>query len=668
MAPSSAPGATKGSPTAEGTSDAKAEGGFAQPGRLTIALVIFGVIIGQIATWFLLRSQGWVISGDSPHYLIAARTLANFSLHVLPAYRADLQSRSIFNWPHTPGLTALGISHSFNGPHGAIFAQGNGLPALLAPFMFLGSVPLALIAFFACISGGLGYIHQRASRLAGLNRTSQIVFALALAAPAVWLASTQIYPDLISGVFLACVLIEVAFIERNRTVGVQGVVVITAGLVMVPWFQIKNSAAVVLVLVALVLLWRRRSVSMRAAAFMISAALLSIVLLLAYNQYYFGHILGLPQPGPTLGARGLTQMVDLVLDRQQGFLVQVPTILLGLLGLWITRRTLTIVNCAALLGVFSILFINGTYPVDPLGGTALAGRFEWTVVPILLAWTPWFLKELESRRRRLVILGGGIVTLWVLQGVPVLLGDHTLVNSATIPFIPWDPATYPGWWPFVNHYLPDLLHPELHDAVTWIHLDFELVLLAAAAALLFRMMDPSPLRSQPFMIASGAIAVVLVVVGLAGSAEPLPIGPQVFTAADIGSPWLTQATALNTPSVDLMDVGPGTYELTTTGTGLIGKGSSAQLSLLVSAQEHQVVSGWFSLRHPTDASTVTVSAQPTGPGRTYTATFRRTIGDAAGGVQHFRFIVSGASLLSVSALVPAQSQLLVATLSITKLS
>ena len=71
-------------------------------------------------------------------------------------------SHYIYAWPQGATLSTIGV-HTFPGPHGVIFAQGIGLPALLAPFIAVGNVPLAFVAFFTVNAIGFVYIHQRAS-------------------------------------------------------------------------------------------------------------------------------------------------------------------------------------------------------------------------------------------------------------------------------------------------------------------------------------------------------------------------------------------------------------------------------------------------------------------------------------------------------------------------
>ncbi len=298
--------------------------GFQRARWLTLVIAVVAIVIGEILTWFLLRSQGTLISGDSPHYLIAAETLSHLGVHVLPQYRADLVSHYIYAWPKGATLGTMG-AHAFAGPHGVIFAQGIGLPVLLAPFIAVGNVPLALVALFTVNAIGFVYIHQRASRLADLGRNGQVVFALSLACPALWLAATQIYPDLISGIFLACGLLEMALVERSGTCRWTSVAVITVALAVPPWFQIKNFSVDVVAIVGLLVLVYLRRIELVPALVVIGVVTLSFALLVLYNQYYFGHLLGLPQPSPNFGVRGIKDTFGLVFDRDQGFLVQCPT-------------------------------------------------------------------------------------------------------------------------------------------------------------------------------------------------------------------------------------------------------------------------------------------------------------------------------------------------------
>ncbi|HEY1828078.1 MAG TPA: hypothetical protein VGF87_08660, partial [Acidimicrobiales bacterium] len=126
-------------------------------------VILIGVLVAFVVlealAWLLLRSQGWVVTGDSPGYLLAAQSLAHFTLNPIPQLRADTVSHLVYNWPPTVPVTDLG--RSFLGPHGYVFAQGLGVPLLLAPFALIGGETLALLGFFAVIGAGLLLAHQR---------------------------------------------------------------------------------------------------------------------------------------------------------------------------------------------------------------------------------------------------------------------------------------------------------------------------------------------------------------------------------------------------------------------------------------------------------------------------------------------------------------------------
>jgi hypothetical protein len=620
----------------------------------TLAVAVVAIVVGEILAWFLLRSQGYVITGDSPHYLIAAQALNHLSVHVLPQYRTDLASHYIFAWPQGATLSSIG-PHTFPGPHGIIFAQGIGLPALLAPFIAVGNVPLALVAFFTVNAIGFVFIHRRASRLADLGRDGQLVFALALACPALWLAATQIYPDLLSGIFLACGLIEMALVERSGAWRWSSVAVIAVALAIPPWFQIKNASVDVVAIVGLLALLYLRRIELAPVLVVIGVVLTSFVLLLAYNQYYFGHLLGLPQPSPNFGTRGFKDTIGLVLDRDQGLLVQCPTVLFGLLGLWYSRRTTQVTNVVLLLGALAILFINGTQPITTaFGGTALAGRFQWTVLPLLLAWSPFFLRRLEAYRRRLAVTALVVGALWLVQGIPILLGDHTYTNATYAPFAPWDPTLYPGWWDFINTSLPSVV-PTFGRVVAE-ELLFEVLLLVATVWVLARLVNARPIQLVRGLVVGAAVLIVLVVVAVAVPAGPAPAQPLTWPGTTFGGPWKTESSRLTTAPLALANLGKGTYKVTVVETANSATGRPSRLSVLTTPMQHVVVSNWLNLGHPTTMASMVVSVAPLDVAHEHVATLvlppttstRQTT---------FEFSTSAASVFSVSVGVSAHSTL-----------
>ncbi len=577
-------------------------------GRLAVAAAL--VVAGQVVTFLVLRSQGNDLGGDQAHYLIAAQTLAHGSLHPGPWYQRDFLAHYVYDWPAGATASNLHIVQMYPGPHGSVFAHGLGLPLLLAPFVAVGDVPLGLIGLFSVVALGIVCIHQRASRLARLGRSGRIVFALALAAPALWVASTQVYPDLVSGVLLAAALVELALVEREQTLSRFSAVVIAMVLAAEPWLQIKNLLPALCVAAAASVVILRLGGSRRAPVVMAAVVLAGWALLLAYNLFFYGHPEGLPQPHPTLTGTSLTRVLALVFDRDQGLLVQVPTVLVGVLGLWAARRTVPWAVIATAAGSVLMILVNGTFTSDvPFGGASLAGRFEWTVVPMLLAWAPFLLVAIERHRARVIALGAGIGALWVAQAVPLLEGSHQYVNAMIAPFAPWDPTLYPGWWPGLGGALPTFLAPGLHEGATWSHLVVELLVAGAIAVVLQMLARPGPLRAGPVAAVAGAMCALATVVAVVGPARDEPPSTLSWPGAVIGSPWSTGSlTTAFAPEV-LADGGPGSYRAVLTYAGTAGSAPAAA-SLVSVPYARSVASDWFTPAHPTDARLLSVTPAP----------------------------------------------------------
>ncbi len=339
----------------------------------------------------------------------------------------------------------------------------------------------------------------------------------------------------------------------------------------------------------------------------------SFIVLVVYNQYYFGHLLGLPQPSPAFHSREIENIFALVFDRHQGFLIQVPTTALGLIGLWVSRRANLFANLSVVVSVALIIVINGTQPeVNFMGGTALAGRFEWTVVPILLAWSAFLIKELERSRRTVTVLTVVIAVLWAVEGGLVAWGHHVLVNSLIVPFAPYDPALYPGWWGWLNQYLPSFLMSGWWGGVL-----AELLFFGGVAVLLLAIArrartdddgGTAPAR-HPLRYAAGVgvgLMVVALVVALVRPSPTLPNGALTVSETVLGGPWTTQAAVTAYPPAQVEELGAGTYTIAVQ-YQLTSQSRSSALAVLLHPPEPLIVTGWFSAPHFADASAITVA-------------------------------------------------------------
>lgn len=511
-----------------------------------------------------MKHQGAGLTGDAPHYLITARALTHLSPHVTWAYQHEARVHEFLNWPPPSTAASLMADQVFAGPHGVVSAHGLGLPIVLCPFVAVGGLLGGLLGFFGLTALGVVYLHQRASRLAGLGAAGQVLFAVVLAAPALWLAATQIYPDLPSGLLFAVAVLELVALERTGTIGTWRLVLLTACVAYEPWLHTQNVVGAVFVLAALVFLGVRSRIGTRRLVVAVAVVAVVWLALALYNEHYFGHLLGLPQPSPRLTTTGVADTLALLFDRHQGAFVQVPSLVVGLLGLWWARRRAAVSVVAALGVVVTILVLNGTYIADPFGGTVLAGRFQWTVLPVLLLWAPFALRPVERRVPRLAVVGAGFLVLWAAQAKELAQDSHVYFNAAIAPFAPWDPSLYPGWWPRINGFFPVFLPPRpLSLATTWVHLVGEVGLLVVGGLVVAAAGRPGPLvpvdtRSVGTAVVAGACAVS----GAAFPGRSQPAAPLVWTGQDLGAPFQSGSAALETAPVALTALGTGRYTAT----------------------------------------------------------------------------------------------------------
>lgn len=534
--------------------------------------VVFGAELG---VYRFTNSKGVTVTGDEPHYLVAARALTHFTPHVIWAYRLDFRTHSFYNWP-AGAATSRDVMHLWNGPHGPVSAHFLGLPALLMPFVAVGGRTVAFAGLFAIEAVGFVYLHQRASWLAGLSRRGKVVFALTMAAPATWVAATQIYPDLLTGILLACAVVEIGVVEREHRIGPLGAVVFAATIGYLPWLHVKNLVPGAIACIAFG--WvAARAAAWRGLAIVAAVIAVSWALQFAYNLYYFGHLLGLPQPTPSVNSLSLTDMAGLLFDRHQGLLVQVPTVLVGIGGFWLARRIVPAAALAAVVAVAAVIFFNGTYTTVPYGGGALAGRFEWTAVPVLLAGCPYLIVRLEAFLPRLAAAASGVLLVWMIQLIPIARGEHTYYN-VLYPKPGWDPSHYPGWWGPFDVILPEYASRNRVFGTPWFALAIELLAAAGAVALALRLASPAKLRLERYIPAM-SFAVIAAVVLTVVVPRPLPGGPLSFSDRDLGGPLVaTNGTQLG-PEVALQGVAKGRFRLdvsySLTGQDSSGAGSGA---------------------------------------------------------------------------------------------
>ncbi len=572
------------------------------------AFLAAAVLVELLVAAFI-RSKGVALTGDEPSYIIQAQTYVRLSPHILSTIKADLRLHALSAYPpHAPVSSVA----SFTGPQGMISAFEPGLGLLLIPFVATGRLFLGAVAGMLVLNtAGLMFLHRRVSSLAGLDRRFQIVLGILLASPALLLAVTQIYPDLISGVLLACAIVEVASVERRRRVTALNAVVVAGVAGFLPWLQIKNLVPAVIIVVAFAVVASHSHARARTTGWVAVVSVVGWAVLIAYNLRYFGHVLGLPEPFPRWSSSGIEYSLGMLFDKDQGIFIQMPFAILGLVGLGMALKRLPVSVLASVLGVGSILVLNGTYTSNPYGGLSLAGRFMWTLAPVLLAWAAVVLAGWQRAGRLywapFVVAGAA----WIYQAAPILAGDHTYYNVYS-PTPPWNPASWPGWWPGLDHLLPQF---DLPGHSFGVPADGIFVVLAGVAVL--AVVSVQYLKPRGFSRSSlAAVAVcALILVGIAASAKPLlPSTTLHYDAVQLGVPSSGGTGPMQSPDVTLQGISPGTYRFTFS-YRISGSRSMSNLTVFcnsTTAAPPQVATA--ALRPAPAGSTVSIQIRCTRPG------------------------------------------------------
>lgn len=446
-----------------------------------------------------------------------------------PGYNYTLTHHLFHGWHGKPGphlAASLGqvtlFRHNLYWPFHAI-----GLSALLALPMLAGTVPaeVALILVIALLTV---YLAHLTAQISGARSPWRIAIAGLFLAPAFSLAATQVYPDLITGLFIAIVVVTIARIETFKGTSWPEIAVVAVLLVALPWMDQKNIFFPIPLLVAFLVAARRASMRPNKLRVVVIPTVISFGALLLLNWYGFGHLLGGAQRIELFGGNTLTRAIALLFDRRQGIFPQLPIVVLGLAGMWTARKRLPVAVVTAILITGAIIYGNATQP-DSFGGYSFVGRFEWPALPALLAFAGLFLIELWQKRRTAAILisaaTGGI---FVIQAIPIVRNEFLYYNNS----LSWDPATYGGWWgrPDPSPILGYIGLPQLSNSRTTWGLCCVLLLSAALVVALVQLVKAHSwrwLRS----IGVVALAVIALTFGLTLSASGLRPGfaaPGVF--------------------------------------------------------------------------------------------------------------------------------------------
>jgi len=327
--------------------------------------------------------------------------------------------------------------------------HGLGLSLILALPVALGRTIGAGIGMAAALAGLITWLCALVGELGPVRSAWRYGIIGLFAAPAFLVSTTQIYPDLISGLLLAIALVMVASIETAEAPKGSRVILVGVLAGVLPWFHAQNLLYSLIVVVAVVVAGRRRALPWKGA---LGRSLVTVGALLAsfvtYNLFVTGKPTGPGGADFSVNLLAVTRTVALIVDRQQGILIQLPVILLGISAIWVWRRRIPVTAISIALLAALVIAIGGSFS-NSYGGASLLGRFEWTLGPVLLAFAGLFLLVLSQRRRPafLAILGA-VSLLYVGQALPILLRHHDYY------FLGEALPTGNGWWGVLDPALP----------------------------------------------------------------------------------------------------------------------------------------------------------------------------------------------------------------------
>ena len=483
-----------------------------------------------------VHHDGAVLTGDETHYLVAALAIGRFhTLHVEEAYRYAIAHNLFMHWGVQFGQKAIDtgriqvvVSHRAYFPFHEL-----GVPFLLALPVAIGGAAGAEIAFAAVVALLTAAVASLVGRVSRVRTPWRLAVVGVFLSPAFILASTQIYPDLLSGLVIVIVVLCIATIEIEGRASTRLLLLMGVLLGYLPWLHNKNFIFAGLLSVAVAVVCRQRKLGIGSLGFVAAPALVLWVLVFAYNLYVFDNPIGTVD-SLSFGVASWTRMAALLIDRRQGIVVQMPAVLVGIGGLWLFRRRTPLAVLATVVCLALVIFLNGTL-ANSFGGFSFAGRFQWEAAPLLLAFAGLsFVKMAQVRPRAAFLMTTVPGVLYVIEWIPVVANQHRYYNLGYL-----DPSSYTGWWGALDPFSPilgDFARPwsvVWHGGRVWLGVAFVLVLSVLTVYLVVRLTRENAKLRLP-MVAS--LVALLAVIGVATtlSAAPLP-SPNVIPAVDLNS-------------------------------------------------------------------------------------------------------------------------------------
>lgn len=427
--------------------------------RLRLAVVVVGLVAGIAAAAAIpvRSSHGAQLTGDEPHYLLTALSLAeDGDLDIAEAY-AEERYRPFHEIPLDPQGLPL--------EDGRVLAPHDpGLPALLVLPAHLGGWvgARAALALAAGVLAGL-LVWTAVRRLGAPLLPAAVVVGLFGASAPFAVYGAQVYPEILAALAVAA---GVAALTGPLSRG--GLAVAVGSVVALPWLSVKYApVAAVLAAAALVLLWRRERLG-EAAGLCVALGAAGIVFLVLHQLWYGGwtpyaageHFvrggeLSVVGYAPDFAGRSV-RLVGFLVDRRFGIAAWQP--------LW-----LAVVPAAAALlrgrparwgvlaGTLACGWLVATFVALTMHGWWFAGRQLVVVLPVAVLAVAWWVGA--STRRLLGAAVPGLLGV-IAYGWLVAEGWGQGITWAVDFFGTGNP-----WYAFWSSALPDYM---ARTQTTWV--------------------------------------------------------------------------------------------------------------------------------------------------------------------------------------------------------
>lgn len=430
--------------------------------KISIISILFVYFIFSIATLYFWEKRGInTVTGDEPHYLVMASGIVKHaSLEQTEPYREEFKTKEIYK----PGLAPQDAepsptnTHAVAGPNGLFNVHNIGLPLLLSmPFM-LGGVLGAKLFMIFCGSLIIVLSWKFASIFSEDKRHNfWAVIAAGVSLPLIP-ASNQIYPDILAGL-ISLVGLYWFITAQEKRLKIHEILLASA-IVFLPWLQIKFAATCVLIVLAVVVKIYLDSKDIQRVLRILLVASISCIALALYNYCAFGKISGPYESGALeLSKTSLMVLLGLHFDQNQGFLIQNPVNLIGILAIgWVYRFNRTFAFIWG--GVFLSLIVPNALHPNWYGGGSFSGRFGWAAAVVFIIPTVYGLLKIGKNREkifRLVIAGSVLLQLYFFYQYAVSgtnlynRGAVTWFDAYSIFYFPihsWLPMLYSSEWAF----------------------------------------------------------------------------------------------------------------------------------------------------------------------------------------------------------------------------